>query len=395
MSMIKYSQFIFLNLILLFVISCERTKTAQIPSALEFDITQKYQNKTFDINDLAEIEYLVLQSRDSFLYTHFSYLSDNYILTYNNYDGSYIFYNRKGEPISVVSRMGQGPEEYIHSWKQIYSEKEDNLYVFSYPNKIQVYDRNGNYKKTLSLMEEDPSVVIDAFYDFNEEYLLCHNKQSKETKDFFLLSKTDGSKKDVQIHSDKPFDPSIKKEIDKTSTYSVIFDVSYAIRDSSAFILNTYSSDTLYSYSDNYRLSPRFILKPSVQLANPPYLVSGFIESKEYSFFSVQRMEDSFSDINNEEDDTKGFVYDKKSKCYFEIEVLNKDFTDQKLLITPSSLTSRIGECSSNPKIGILVLRSKLLSEADEKGKLRGKLKKVFDSLEDEDPFVLMILKFT
>lgn len=288
--------------------------------------------------------------------------------------------------------MGQGPEEYTHSWKQIYSEKEDNLYVLSYPNKIQVYDKNGNYKKTLSQKEEDSSVLIDAFYNFNDEYLLCHNKQSKDTNVFFLLSKMDGSKKDVQIGSQKPFDPSIKKDIDDTSSYSVLFDVSYAIRDSNVFILNTYSSDTLYSYSDEYKLSPRFILKPSIQSANPPFLISGFIEINKYSFFSIQKMENNFNSNNDE--DIKGYMYDNASQCYFEAEVSNRDFLDQKLVITPALMTSRIGECSSNPQVGVLVLRAKQLLEASEKGKLSGKLKETFDSMEDDDLFILMIIRF-
>lgn len=82
---------------MLFSISCGDSTTQVTPTVHEFDITKKYPSKTLDINDLAKIEYLILESCDSFLYTHFSYLSDNYILTFNTYDGSYVFFDRKGK----------------------------------------------------------------------------------------------------------------------------------------------------------------------------------------------------------------------------------------------------------------------------------------------------------
>ena len=100
---------------------------------------------------MADVEYLVLATRDSFLYTHFVYLTDNDVVAFNSSDWSCVFFDRKGNPVSRIGKSGGGPEEYMPFWIQIYDEQADEFFIFSYPNKIQVYNSRGDYKRTLPL----------------------------------------------------------------------------------------------------------------------------------------------------------------------------------------------------------------------------------------------------
>lgn len=372
-------------------LSCGKREAAVSSSLIEFDVGGNYPEKTLTIQDVADVEYLVLQSRDSFLYTHFVYLTDQYVVAFNNSDWGYVFFDRQGNPVSRVCKAGQGPEEYMPFWIQVYDEGTDEFFVFSYPNKIQVYTKKGDYIRTLPLNEVASTAVIDGLYTYTQEYLLCHDKVSKTTP-FFLISRKDGKVEPVPLSFGEKISPFLKKKMANGESLTIQFPYSYAIKEQENILLTEYSGDTFFLYTPEHRLVPKFVRKPPVGATEPPVLVHGLLETDTYVFWSTDKLEYNFATRQGEEE--KGFLFDKRSNEMYAVKISNPDYEEQDLCISPATLTSRIGESSFNPRVGVKALKNEGLWKAQEAGKLHGSLQTVVDSMDEENPFVLMIMKF-
>lgn len=371
--------------------SCQKNSMATDPSIMQFDVTKKYAPKKFDIHDIAEVDYILPMTQDSFLFTNFVYLSERFILMFNYFEGDFVFFDRKGNPVSRISKMGNGPTEYLpYYWLQVYCDEEDELFLFSVPNVLKVYDRCGNYKRTLPLRNKEKiDCSIDGIYTYNKDYLLCHDKLS-DSNPFYLLSKRDGSTKDIPIYKENKFDGRLMRDYGNGNTINVFLDTSYAIKDGENILLTEYASDTIFAYTPDSRLIPEFIRTPAISRMNPPIVVHGFLKSGSYSFFSTQKKEYDFQTKKGMEH--KGYVYDRSTAVFYEVKVLNSDYKDQELVITPAEMTSRIGESSSDPYTGVRVLYKNDLEKDDKMGKLSGELKRTFDRMKEDDLFILMII---
>lgn len=381
--------FIFLSFA--FCISCTREggKNGEI---LSFDVTKKYPEKTMDIHEIADVEYVVLESRDSALFSNCVYLTDKYVIAFNYYEWDYVFFDRTGKFVSRLNRGGQGPEEYMPFWMQVYDEKEDDFFVFSYPNKIQVYDRNGNYKRTLRLKhEENKESTVDGIFDYGK-FLLCHDKLSA-TVPFYLIDKQDGTIRNIPIFSPNKIETRRRETKPSGEVRSLQADLSYAIRSGDGILLTDYSNDTIFKMNPTGALQPVFIRKPSIHTMNPPVVVNGFIETDAYSFFSTQRLDFDFNNTDQVRD--KGYLLDKKANRFYELKVSNRDYEGQDLIVSPAELTTRVNtEYSINPRVGLRALKTDQLLQANQNGKLSGPLKHIVDSMEEDNPFVVMIMRF-
>lgn len=357
-----------------------------------FDTMKKYPKKTIDISDIAEIEYLIPQSKDSFLFTNFVYLSNSYIIAFNYFEWNFVFFDKKGNPISNITRNGQGPEEYIMPlWIQLYDENNDDFFIVTLPNKMQVYDNKGNYKRTLQLRGDSLHLSVDAIYNYDDEYILCHDNNPSETYPFYLISKQTGFIKNIDLYNASKIDMS-KIEVKEGGKFrSINANASYAIKDKTGMILNLYSSDTIFHISKDLKISPLFIRKPSILTMRNPVFLTGFIETNKYLFFSTEEFDYSFDNKGME----KGFILDKKSNVFYEVSIENRDYKGQDLIISPIKMTSLVkSECSPNPQIGVRALPLEKLRTSLEKNELAGKLKELVLSSSDDDQFILMIIKF-
>lgn len=391
-KMNKYKLPFFLTILFLRICtSCGNPAKLSDDSLIEFDVTRKYPPKTLDIQDVADVEYLVLATRDSFLYTHFVYLTDNEVVGFNSSDWSFVFFDRKGNPVSRIGKSGGGPEEYMPFWIQVYDEQADEFFVFSYPNKIQVYNSRGDYKRTLPLSGGGGTAVIDAMYTYNEDYLLCHDKLSA-TNPFFLLSKKEGRVENIPLSFEKKINPFLKKKGANGEFLTIQFPYSYAIREEENLLLTEYSCDTFFLYTPEHRLVPKFVRKPSVRQMEPTVLVHGLLQTSLYTFWATDELTYNFATRQGGEG--KNYLLDKQSNAIYEVKIMNRDYEGQELSLSPATVTSKIGESSSNPKVGVCTLKNGELLTARDEGRLSGPLKAIVDSMEEETPFVLMIMKF-
>lgn len=376
------------------MIGCNGNKQPVNDHILTFDVTKEYSQQTIDIHDIADIEYVTLESNDSCLFTNFVYLSDNYIVAFNYFEWNFVFFDKSGKPISNIARSGQGPEEYtMPQWMQLYTEATDDFFVVTLPNKIQVYDKYGNFKRTLPLRGDSLLLSVDAIYDYNEEYLLCHDNNASINYPFYLISKQTGAIKNINLHCPKRIEMS-KIEVRQNGKFrSLRANASYAIKKDFGMLLNEYSSDTIFYLSEKQEIQPVFTRIPSIYDMEYPIFLTGFIETDKHLFFSTEEFAGSFdTNIKSKE---KGYMLDKEANKFYQVTVENRDYRGQDLIVSPIKMTSLVkSECSSNPHIGARALSIEKLNEAMKNNQLDGPLKELVSSASDNEQFILMIIRF-
>ena len=115
------------------------------------DVTANYPKKEFTLQDLMDVEYIPLETTDTFTTQGVvKAIGKNLILITNrNMDGDIFIYERTtGKGQRKINRRGQGPEEYSQINSIILDEEHYEMFIVDYPaRKILVYDLEGNFKR--------------------------------------------------------------------------------------------------------------------------------------------------------------------------------------------------------------------------------------------------------
>jgi hypothetical protein len=367
--------------------ACNKGENAGREEALvSFDVNKNYPEKNIYIQDIADIEYLLLESSDDYLFTSFDYISDKYIIARSKDDDSFLFYDKTGKPVCRVAKYGQGAGEYQIALFSVYSDEQDELFVATYFDGIKVYSREGMFKRDIPVKE---GIVLGAMCDYDDDYLLCYNDKASNSDSFFLLSKKDGHVIDIPIYFTEKISMMVVLMRSDGVPIATMLDRCFVIKNGADYLLNEYSSDTIFRFTPEHELIPLFVRTPSVRKMETPILVYAFLETAHYSFMVTQKKDFDFDTQKGL--DKKNYLIDKKSGEIFRAKVLNHDYKQQPLELSPLHLTT-----SSREDTGVISLDMSELRKAHREGRLSGRLKEIMDkrSEYDEDPFVLMIMRF-
>lgn len=379
--MIKY-----LNSILFFAIitSCVSSNK---PELFSFDLTGNYSEKEMDINRIAEIEYILLETKDDFLYDSYRGITENFIITENTSDKSFVFFSREGKVISKISRRGNGPEEYDYPLLRFYDEAQDEFFLKDFTDYIKVYNREGNF---LRKFKTDSLHQVSMFYNYDAESMLCYQRYQESASSnnpFFLISKLDGTLvKDIHIEV-KDVNLVLRKK-EKGVTYAVGIDPLYAVKFDGNYLLNEYSSDTAYVLSgDSMEIKPFFHRTPSIHSTDPLEAMHPIVHAGDYYFFSSQKKTYDFEQETGLE--KEGYFMDTVDHKIYRQKMVSTDYRKHKIIIDPALIYA-----SYSGKVGVIPYEVSELVIANEEGKLDGKLKEAVNNLTPDDGLLLMIIKF-
>ena len=390
MKKASYKAF-FLASFCILILGCEKKISSDL---IVFDVNMNVPVKTLNIEDIADIDYLVLDiSDDDYLYRYYYAMTDSFIICKES--NGFLFFSRTtGKPVSKVNRYGQGPGEYSSNViVSEYSEINNEFFILTDVGEISVYLRDGTFKRKFAVGELPTSFFIRYMYDFDENHLLIYghtlgekNKKVMQDSSFMLVSKQDGFANVITIPVEEMISTFFwfDKEL---SGYGAVADTYYAIRNGNDFLLTDYSSDTVYRFTPDRQLIPVLVRQPSIQKMESKIFLHSWLETEKYLFFSTQLIEIDW--IASKWPDHKGFLMEKKSGRFFRTNVQMRDYRGKELIINPS-----IVHKVSAHQTGIIVLDVSELQEANKENKLSGKLKEVTESLSKDDERVFMILKF-
>ena len=180
------------------------------------DVTANYPEKDLILQDFMDVDYVPLETSDEFVASgKIAYIGDKLIVSTNLREGDILLFDRAtGKGVRKINRRGQGPEEYIMPFNVVLYEDQNEMFVNDGPSsKIQVYDLEGNYKRTISYKK---GALISILIDFDENNFLSQNIYAPQNEGsgetFLFLSKKDGSMTDIKVPYQKRLSVALIKE---------------------------------------------------------------------------------------------------------------------------------------------------------------------------------------
>ena len=376
-------------------IGCNQSKPKS-EGFITVDVTATYPKKELILQDFMEVEYIPLESTDSFItMAHVQDIGEDVIIVRNrnrSSDGNIFIFDKKGKGLRKINRQGAGGEEYTFLLKAFLDEDNNELFVNDHrASKMSVYDLFGQFKRSFKHKE---GCIFDPVYNFDKNNLICLDYISdfeEEPKNrFFIVSKQDGSiTKEIQI----PY--KVKK-----STVLTVTDEAKGVTISNAtrneelipyfgdWLLVDPSSDTIYKSAPDFSLTPFIVRTPSIQSMIPEIFLFPGVFTDRYYFLQTVKKEYDFT--TNSGFPRTDLVYDQQEKAIYEYTVLNADFSTKK----PVNMVYDIKLFNDDEIAFVQRLEAPDLVEANENGELKGKLKEIASTLDEESNPVLMLARY-
>lgn len=376
---------IILLVTLLVLAGCGGNKSAT-DSLVTIDVTANYPKKGLILQDFMDVEYIPLETNDEFITKgKVMDVGKDVIILGNTREGDILIFDRTtGKSIRKINHKGQSGEEYLLLVNLILDEVNGEMFGNDGPSsKIQVYDLYGNFKRSISYKK---GAFVSNIYNYDKDYLLCQDTYAPENtssvNSFFLISKQDGSMKDIEI----PFQKKISTVIVKQVGDMVYGDGprnSLIVPFQNDWILTEPSTDTMYLNQPDKNLHPFMVRTPSVHTMTPEVFLFPGVLTDRYYFMQTVKKECDFE--KNEGMPTTNLMYDRQEKKIYKYTVDNNDFSERTEDMSSRSINNEIAFYAT--------LETHALLEANEKGKLKGKLKEIAAKLNEEDNPVIMLVK--
>lgn len=370
----------------LLLIGCGDGNRQPADDLITVDVTANYPKKELILQDFMDVEYVPLETTDDFLVKgRVMDVGKNLIAVSNKKEGDILLFDRAtGKALKKINCKGQGPEEYVLTYSLLLSEEKNEMFVNDpLSTKIQVYDLDGNYKRSITYNE----MIIFVFYHYNEDYFLseeiCVPGNEGAANTFFLLSKQDGSMKEIDIPYEKRKSVVIAKqqgEMSLTTSPQNGFIVPFQ----NGWALTEPSADTIYLYQPDNSIHPFMVRTPSVQAMTPEVFLFPGVLTDRYYFMQAVKKEYDFE--KDEGFPTTDLMYDKQEKKIYQYSLLNNDFREREENMFLRNLSNKIAFHAT--------LEASDLIEANEKGRLNGKLKEIASKLDEESNPVIMLVKY-
>lgn len=375
-------------IILLVMTGCGQRQTDN-NDIITVDVTKSYSSKKkLILQDFMDVEYIALETNDEFINQGFVQAIGKDVILVTNYidDGDIFVYDRTGKAIRKINRKGQGGEEYTFCRSITLDDDNNEMFINDHSaKKIQVYDLEGHFKRSLKQKEGGGTQFYWEIFNYDKDNLICYDECNEEIP-FLLVSKQDGSiTKEIKtpFEEKKIFIQLLRSEEGTRAAGPGNYSRITPFNDK--WILLEPSSDTIYTLMPDYSLHPLIMRTPPIHSMTPETMLILRLFSDHYIFMET---------VKNEYDWEQGigfpktyFVYDTQEKEFSGYTVYNGDFSSKKEIYMVA-LTPINQESESWQR-----LDAHELVEAYKKGKLKGKLKEIAATLNEESNPVIMLIK--
>ncbi len=364
------------------------------------DLSGNYPTRKVDLKEIADLEYVPLETTDSCLLTRMCgnyFISDDYIITSDGYTGDVFIFNRLGQFLRKFNKKGNGPEEYTSLSFAAVDFETDEFLIHDWPRKrVAIYSFEGVYKRSFPWMISN----LYPWYNLNKDYLIGYHdtysdesKQCTDSHPFYIMSKEDGKLTPLDLTIPNGISGTlaiIKEKLGPGETYvSTPYLPIYPLQmNADEALIADFALDTIYSFKDG-RLSPLAVKTASARSTNPPTVIAPELYTDSFLFFRVVSVYyDKFNSFKPYNESVQ-LIWNRKTNQVEDWDIYNSDFD---VPITKYPLTQF--DNFSNRNMGVVFYRSDILIELYNEGKLKGKLKEIASKLDEEDNYVLLIAKY-
>lgn len=365
-------------------------RPAELKLPIEVDPLGKYEKKTLMLEEIADIEYIPLETGKDVLLsgmTNGICMSDSLIVS-KNQEGSVYVFGRDGRLISRFNHTGRGPAEYQNIIHFTVDFDADEIYIYDFMlhYKVYVYSLTGDLKRSFSVPAR---LWIEDFTDYDENNLLVYTKISEEAmknhkgafRPYYLMSKQNGTFKplDLEVAEMKDGRLYIPYKVGNQNRARLAgFKRSPIIRNGVDFYISDFASDTIYTFN-HLVLKPFIVCKSSLQRLEKPRFFEISAKTTRYTFLYLSGMNKEAVTF------TRSCIgIDHKTGEIFEPDFQGSDFV--------RDINNFF--CNLLPECSIVPIPALLLTDFYQKGKLTGKLKEIASGLKEDSNPVLMLIKF-
>lgn len=356
---------------------------------LTVDMETDYPKKELILQDFAEVEYVALESTDEWVTKGFvkAIGKDAIVVTNSGSDGDIFVFDRKtGKGIRKINHTGQSGEEYVQMTEIVWDEENNEMFVVDYPGrKVLVYNLQGDYKRGFKFADDS---YYSYIYNYDKNHLITFKgyspKFENENSCHVLISKQDGSVvREIRLPFKEVATPVYVGAHEQYGEVTVMPQFFLTVPSSDGWKFTKPSCDTIYQYVEG-ELQPFMARTPSIHSMNPQVFLYPTALLGRYCFMYTQKKEVNMKTL-------KGFpstelVYDKQENAAFECTVQNADFVEKhSVSFIAAPINEEVAICQ--------LLNASDLVEAYQDGKLKGRLKEIAATLDEEDNPVLMLVK--
>ena len=370
---------------------CIQTNT-QEDELITVDVTASYPKKELILQDFMDVEYIPLESSNEFVTMGWLHAIGKDIMVIRNRnrntDGDIFIFDRNGKALRKINRLGQGNEEYQFLLAITLDEENNEIFVNDHwMRKIFVYDLFGKFKRSFEHKQGWYGMDI---YNFDRNNLICCtnglDSNDENLNTYVIISKQNGSiTKEIEIPYDKKVS-SLVYSADSSHVMPIRNRTLIPHRGNSLMLMEN-SSDTIYKLSSDYSMTPLIVRTPLIGSMSPGIFLYPAVLTDQYCFMQTVKAEWNWQ--ANTGHKRTDLMYDKQEKAIFEYVIYNADYDNEQ----PVCLTSEI-PFGNNEIAVVLKLEAVELVEAYKKGQLKGKLKEIAATLDEESNPVLMLVKY-
>lgn len=356
----------------------------------QIDMNADYPEKEICLQDIADVSYIPLETTDKMVFEgSIVELSKDGIVAVDKMNSRLLLFYPDGKARYLLSRKGEGPQEYINLGDVVVDWKREEIYIsHKGGERIQVYTLDGSFKRTLEVNE---SLRQNDMYHFDDNHLLAfkekmikggYNKPVEPYRPMVLISKEDGHVDSLSYTKD--YIASLV--ISNLSAQAYISSPAYVMSGHLVF-MSDMGADTIYTVHEDSSMSPYMTRTPSVVGDEEgDYFLRLDGVSSDYDFITKQGKKlELGADFVARDEKTHKLIHDKNSGEIFRSEFKNLDCPSLDLDLR---FVAGYDNCAHYP------LEAFDLVEALEAGELSGELKTIAEGLKEDDNPVLMVVKF-
>jgi predicted small lipoprotein YifL len=386
--------------------SCGQKGPATIPV---LDVTKTYPAKTLTLQDIADVEYIPLETREGFFVDNarVRYMDDRIVIFTNSREDIMIFDRHIGKGLASFNRLGRGPGEYSMIGALTVDKKRNEIFVRD-GNELPmyVYDMQGKHLRTLDF-QRNPYVTY--IHDWDDEHLFVYNsynphsewnRQKPDAALYRLISKTDTVITDLPVRFGDGNRESMTLRLNFIGGgYTNRSKGEFLTKATDGYVVSEPGLDTIYRWNRSTdEFTPLVAQTPSFHSFKFP--VGLFYEGESGSCLFMQTVERrlgredislqdivnrTFTDFGGYE--TVHLALDKADGTVCEIKIVNGDFADEREFAFDNNFGVPAG-------VTVVTLQPYELLELHEQGKLRGPLAEIAPTLKEDDNPVMMIVTF-
>ena len=354
---------------------------------ITINVEKNYPKKELILQDFVDVEYIPLETTDEFINKGIvKAVGKNYIAVVNGgNEGDIFLYNRSnGKGVRKINRKGQGGEEYSQITQIVLDEEQNEMFIVDYPRqKFMVYNLEGKFLRDFNFDENSYYTFV---YPYDKAHLIvykdCAHHGQPQKSCHAIISKQDGKTiREISLSYKELEDIRYTGMHEKYGEITAVPAHYLTIPARKDWYLASISSDTIYRHLPNGDKHPYMVRTPSINSMDPEVFLFPKMMTEQYDFLvSIKKkMTEHFSFPS------ENLIYDKQEKAVYTYTIQNTDFEGSDVAIWESSL---------NPEVASYrILYAHDLVEAYEEGKLKGRLKEIASTLDEEDNPVIMLMK--